>query len=184
MAASSSRVCSDSHLGVSGHPRLNPPGSGRSQSRAPVLVPELGAPSPSSVPGRAGPATGARPPCCPAACPAVTCSGGRRGLHRARAGASRARPTFAWSLQKLTAPSRARGASLLKPWRSPVPTSCATPARAPLCVSTSFWSLPLAVRRAPPARPRLSGQPERRPPRTGVRRAAPPGLGPRGPGSS
>lgn len=54
MAGSSGRVCSDTHWGVSGHPRFNPPGS-RSQPGAPVLLPELGAPSPSAVPGRAGP---------------------------------------------------------------------------------------------------------------------------------
>lgn len=72
--------------------------------------------------------------------------------HRARAGASRARPTFAWSLQKLTAPSRAQGAALLKPPRSPVPTPCATPALAPLCVSRHFLVPP--SRRPPgPARP-------------------------------
>ena len=108
---------------------------------------------------------------------------------RAWAGASRARPTFAWSLEELTERSRARGAALLKPPRSRV----ATPLRhsrpcAALRFHVTFWSLPLAVRRAPPARspahPRLSGQPERRQTKTGVRRAAPPGLGPRAPGSS
>lgn len=153
MARSSgwSRVCSDAHLGVSGHPRLNPPGSRRSQPGAPVLLPELGAPSPSAVPGREG-----RQQVCGLPAPRrLPCRYLQRRPPRplrARAGASRARLTFAWSLKELTAPSRARGAALLKPPRSPIPTPDATPAPcAALRFHVTFWSLPLAVRLAPPA---------------------------------
>lgn len=123
MALSSgwSRVCSDAHLGVSGHPRLNPPGSRRSQPGAPVLLPELGAPSPSAVPGRAGRQQVRGLPA-PHRLPCRYLQRQPPRPLRARAGASRARPTFAWSLKELTAPSRARGAALLKPPRSPIPT--------------------------------------------------------------
>lgn len=80
-------------------------------------------------------------------------------------------------------PSSGRGSTKAVALPGPDPLRHSRPC-AVLRFHVTFWSLPLAVRRAPPARPRLSGQPERRPPRTGVRRAAPPGLGPRGPGSS
>lgn len=77
---------------------------------------------------------------------------------RAWAGAFRARRTFAWSLEELTARSPAPGAALLKPPRSRVPTPLrhSRPCAA-LRSHVTFWSLPLAVRRAPPARPPVPG---------------------------
>lgn len=140
--------CSDSHSGVSGHPRLNPPGSKRSQPGAPVLLPELGAPSPSAVPGRAG-LQQVRGLPAPRRLPCRYLLRRPPRPHRAWAGASRARPTFARSLQELTAPTRAPGAALQKQPRSRVASPCATPARTPLCVFTSLFGPSLSPSAAP-----------------------------------
>lgn len=178
--------CSDSHLGVSGHSRLNPPGSRRSQLGAPVLHPELGTRDALTLSCvcSGGAATGARPPCSPLPAlplPAAAAAEASQSLGGSFPSPAdvRAVPTGADS----AFPSSGRGS----------PEAAELPGREPLHHSSpcaalrfhvTFWSLPLAVRGAPPTRTRLSGQPQRRQPRTGVRRAAPAGLGPRGPGSS
>ncbi|MEJ1273718.1 hypothetical protein NN561_004589 [Cricetulus griseus] len=168
-----------------GHPVPDLPGSRGAQPRAAVLPPDQGRPHPQLC--RVGRGCNR---CAASQFPhRLPCRYLQRRPPRpngARAVASRARLTLAWFRQKLTPASRARGAAPSEQPMSPAPTPYATPARAQLRVLRHFLVPP--SRRPPgPARPRprLSGQPERRPPRkTGVRRAAAPGLGPRGPGSS
>lgn len=137
-----------------GHPGLN---LLRSRDLSPGLrfsLPSCGAFTLSCA-GSGGAATGAGPPCSPAACPAVTCSGGRRGRDEMGRGLpepgrhSRG-PTDADGVFPI------RDVAPLEPPLSPAPTPCATPARARLCVSTSRHFLVPPSRRPPgPALSRL-----------------------------
>lgn len=167
------------------HPVSDPPGSRGAQPRTAVLPPELGRPHPQLC----GVGRGCNR-CAASQLPRrLPCRYLQRRPPRPngdRAGASQARPTLAWSRQKLTAASRARHTAPWEQPKSPAPTPYAAPAQARLRVSTSLFGPSLSPSAGPrPAPSALSGQPERRlPGRTGVRRAAPPGLGPRGPGSS
>lgn len=130
------------------HPVPDPPGSREAQSRAAVLPPELGRPHPQLC----GVGRGCNR-CAASQLPRrLPCRYLQRRPPRPngdRAGASQARPTLAWSRQKLTAASRARDTAQSEQPKSLEPTPYAAPARARLRVSTSLFGPSLSPSAGP-----------------------------------